>query len=47
MRANKGSTALSLNSLVMDEEKMRPWNDFPWIGSVLRVSFDDLILLVG
>ena len=40
----KGSEALCVTSLVVDEERMRPGH---WLGSVLCVYFSAFTLLVG
>ena len=40
-------TCPSVRSLVVFEERLRPLDDLSWLGSVLRVSFGALTLLVG
>jgi len=42
----KGIDVASLWSLVVDEERMRRVDDFPWLGPVLlsfRLCFDDSV----
>jgi len=44
---NKGSSAPSFRSPAVDEESMRPVDDFPWVGSVLLVCCSASTLLIG
>jgi len=41
-----GSNAPSIRSLVSDEERMEPVDDFQWLTSVLRASFSYLTLFI-
>ena len=44
---HKGSHAIFVRSLLVDEERNWPVGDFSWLGSAHRLSFSALILLVG